>query len=111
MRDDRLEQLLVESLERTFAGDRAPVPEGGLLVWQWFADLCATRSHDGGVPRPISYAEIEAYGRLTGWPMAWRHIRLISILDRAWLRLASVSHAPSPQPRSKLTPEIFDVVF
>jgi hypothetical protein len=115
--DARLEQQLVAALRRALAGARPQVPEAGALVWQWFVDLCGTRAVGAAGPRPIAYAEVEAYARLTGWPIEPRHVGLLRALDAEWMKhaLGNLTSRDRPTaPRSSgqaLTPAAFDAVF
>ena len=52
-------------------------------VWFWFCELSGSRS-SGMAANPISYTEIEAWGRLTGRRPDVREVRLIVMLDSVW---------------------------
>lgn len=108
----RLQEQMTAALRKRLAGGAARVPEGGALVWGWFADLCTTRAQGN----PISYAEIEAYARLYRWPVEPRHVEMIRALDRVWLEAARGPAPAQGQPPASYSPPpvtaaAFDVVF
>lgn len=112
----RLERQLCHVLRSHLSGSRAPVPEAGRIAWGWFIDLCCTRTSNGFGPNPISYAEIEAYARLTRWPLEPRHIALIRAMDDVWLEHARKTlhrgeEKPAPSSAPKISPQAFDAVF
>ena len=111
---DRLTEQLVAALRRQMAGGRPAVPEGGRLLWSIFAELCTGRTYHLAVPNPITHAEIDAWSRLTRWPLEVRHLALLRALDDAWLDIARSGKGgalPAVQPKQPLTPEAFDAVF
>ena len=114
---NRIERHLIHCMQQHLIGGRAVIPEGGVLVWRWFLDLCRTRSSNGHGPNPISHAEIEAYARLQRWPLEPRHIDLVLALDRVWLdhmrgyQSAGLAHQPTRISGQVITPEAFDAVF
>ena len=90
------------------------IPEGGRLLWRWFADLSASRTYHGAGPNPISYSEIEAYARLMRWPLRPDHVQMIRRMDDAFLAELMRS-LPGGTAYSRNAPEIteeaFDAVF
>ena len=59
------------------------LPHNVLHVWGWFFDL-STQRHSG--PEPLSWAEFEAWSRLTGeQPVAEEWLMLLA-MDRAYLK-------------------------
>lgn len=53
-------------------------------VWEWFLKLIARRSGTGFGGNPISYAEIDAFGRLTGAHMRPWEIEALCEMDDAY---------------------------
>lgn len=88
MRNDRFKKLMVEAMAGALSNEQAPFPAGGAYLWQWFNDLCRTRTGNGNGPNPISYAEIEAYARLYRCPLQPHHVDLLLAMDRVWLDYA-----------------------
>ena len=97
------------------------MPEAGLLLWNLFMQISASRTYHAAGPNPISHGEIEAYARLHRWPLRPHHIAIIRALDDAWLehayrqmqgdagdRRPIASRYAKAQP---LTADAFDVVF
>jgi hypothetical protein len=118
MRD--LEKALAGALrEHLSRGGPAPVPAGGELLWQWFAELNRSRTWHGFGPNPISLSEIETFGRLHRWPLRSDHVRMLQAMDDVYLAHAAnrakvASGKPgSMQPVSKraMTADLFDAVF
>lgn len=71
-------------------------PHEAAHVWSMFADLSSARGH----MVPISYSEIEAYGRLTGQqPSPWE-VEQIKALDGLALRIWS-EKATKKAPRDR----------
>jgi hypothetical protein len=54
-------------------------------VWDWFRELDATRGGNGWGVNPITFAEIDAYQRLTGEQITAWAARLIRAVDNAVL--------------------------
>jgi len=102
----RLARQLADAVAEAALGRKPRVPEAGRTAWRWFVALTETRGRDLSGPLPISFAEIEAYGRLTGTPFQPHHVALIRAVDTAWLK---VVREPAAAPG--ITPDIFDVVF
>ena len=86
MKPSQLSTLLVAALRDHLASGRRPyIPEPGRLVWEFFVDLNGRRSLGGVGPNPITFTDIEAWQRVTGWEIAQHHIDAIRALDDAWL--------------------------
>lgn len=81
-------KMLVAALERHLAGGKPIVPEAGVLLWNLFMEISASRTYHAAGPHPISHAEIEAFARLHRWPLLPHHIDTIRALDDAWLEHA-----------------------
>lgn len=84
----KLQSLLAAALKRNLAGGKAMVPEAGVLLWNLFMQISASRTYHAAGPNPISYGEIEAFARLHSWPLQPRHVDTIRALDDAWLEHA-----------------------
>lgn len=110
---DRLERQLVAAVRKSLSGaKRPPVPEAGAWIWAWFCDLCATRTYHASGPNPLSFAEIEAYGRLHGFAMRQDHTRMLLAMDRAYIEDANSDRTGRPvRSGQPLTAEAFDAVF
>ena len=111
-----LKCLLVKALKSYLKAGKMPhVPEAGILLWNIFMKLAATRSYHMAGPNPISYTEIAAFCNLTGQPLQPNHVEIIRALDDAWLEY-SYSKINSEDkgknvPSGELTAEAFDAVF
>lgn len=95
-----LEKTLSDALRQHLAGGKPVVPEAGVLLWNLFMEISASRTYHAAGPNPISYAEIEAYARLHRWPLAPHHVASIRALDDAWLE-----HAYRKQDAALATPD------
>lgn len=84
----KLETLLAVALRRHLAGGKPVVPEAGVLLWNLFMEIGASRTYHAAGPQPISHAEIEAFARLHRWPLQPHHVAVIRALDNAWLEHA-----------------------
>lgn len=83
---DRLRAQLVAALKvHLHHGDAPDVPEAGRLLWRAFMELDGTRTFHAAGPNPIGFAEIEAWGRLMGYPLAQRHVATLRAMDSALL--------------------------
>lgn len=114
---NRLEKQLSEAL-RGHLADGKPVrlPEAGRLLWRAFVDLDATRTMHAAGPNPITYAEIEAWARFNGYPLASHHVRVIKALDGVLMehmsRKAAGGHDSIPgRSEHALSPRMFDVAM
>lgn len=107
----RTTRQLLEHMRLQLDGKSSHVPAGGQLIWRWFIDLCRTRSYHGYGPNPLTYAEIEAYARVYGWPIDGRHVDAILEMDRAWLARARSGSDGSAAHSQPMTAEAFDAVF
>ena len=117
---NRLQQAMVAAIKQALASSKSvPVPPGGSLVWGWFMDLNATRTWHQNGPNPITYADIEAYGRLHRWGMSAHHVAILRAMDAAYVddfyskrerERSGVKTTPTIS-QQELTPELFDAVF
>ena len=103
---------LCDALRRHLAGPGRPVvPAGGELLWRWFTDLSAARTWGMAGPDPIGFEAIDAYRRLTRWPIEERHVRTLRAMDdvfREHFRAGATTREVSARP---LTAGVFDAVF
>ncbi|MCM2440709.1 hypothetical protein HGO34_13390 [Agrobacterium vitis] len=85
---NRFHARLCAELERQLAspGCIPRLPVGSEILWSWFQDLNQTRSFGFSAPNAITYGEIDAYARLTGAPIAPRHVAALLAMDAAYLR-------------------------
>lgn len=60
-----------------------PPAAGHLLVWFW--ELNSTRTSNGFGANPISYTEISAWAMLTSHVLRPEEVRLLRVLDNAFL--------------------------
>jgi hypothetical protein len=113
---DRLRDQLVAAVTTS----KPRIPEAGRLVFRWFVDLSLARSYGPHGPNPISYAEIEAWARVTGTPAQPHHVEVLRAMDDAWMakardeiRIATGAPA-STTPRTSsqsMNPALFDAMF
>ncbi len=107
-----LERLLCDAVRLNLAKGGTPkVPAGGELLWKWFGDLCATRASGAFGPNPISWAEIESYRRMTGWPIEERHVRSLLAMDAAFRSHANGEPQSTAVGDIPVTAAVFDAVF
>jgi len=64
-----------------------PMPENYRHCWSWFGELSRTRSSNGFGQNPISYAEIDAWSRLTNIELTPLEVSAIMRLDSAYLTI------------------------
>lgn len=116
---DRIQHILVAALRRHLAGGRPVVPDAGVLLWNLFMQISASRTYHAAGPHPVSFAEIEAYARLHRWPFQSHHITIIRALDDAWLEHAYAETGKGQKGAQRLptgrepaiNPSAFDAVF
>lgn len=117
-----IEKLLCTELKRQLDAKGMVVmaiPAGGELLWRWFLDLNRTRRAGLAGPEPISYGEIEAYARASGWPIEPRHVAILRAMDDAWMEHSRKRTAPAPEgvkamgpvSTTPMTAGLFDAVF
>lgn len=81
---DRLREQLVTALQESLRRKRAvALPEAGRLLWAAFHELDATRSFGESGLQPITFAEIDAWCRLTRTPLEPHHVAIIRAMDVA----------------------------
>jgi hypothetical protein len=64
-----------------------PKPENYAYCLAWFDELHRTRSNSGFGQNPISYAEIDAWSRLTNIELTPLEVSAIMRLDSAYLNI------------------------
>nr|WP_196107483.1 MULTISPECIES: hypothetical protein [unclassified Ochrobactrum] len=114
---DRLQKAMVAALKQALATSQSViVPPGGSLLWNWFMDLNATRTWHMNGPNPISYADIEAYGRINRWSLAAHHVAILRAMDAAYVedfysKRVTDKEAVAPKPSGEISADLFDAVF
>ncbi|MFS8124204.1 hypothetical protein QD336_17430 [Rhizobium sp. BR 250] len=73
-------------------------------MWKWFIDLNRTRTFHMAGPNPISFAEIDAYARVSGWPISERHVAIITAMDGAFLSHHAQQSSKKPDGVKMLPP-------
>lgn len=83
-----LEKLICAELERQLvARNTIPrLPAGSELLWRWFAELNRGRTVGLAGFDPLQYSQIEAYARLSRWPIQAHHVAIIMAMDATYLR-------------------------
>lgn len=103
-----IQNLLCAELKRQLDGkgvcSKVSIPPGGELLWRWFLDLSATRTYHAAGPNPISYGEVEAYRRLTGWPLEPRHVAIIMAMDEVFVSHVHKRSTPPPEGVKTMVP-------
>jgi hypothetical protein len=104
----RLQSQLVEALRAHLAGGKPRAPLAGAVIWKAFADLNTRRGYVGGLPQPISGAEVEAMERRNGvrWPDAL--LAILLAMDAAWL---AAQVAQPVDSKAGAAPGAFDAMF
>ncbi len=83
---DRLQAQLCAALTRHLRDKGRPVvPDAGRGLWGIFTQLSGARGFHQYGPNPISFAEIEAWARLTRTPLQPHHVQIIKAMDAAFL--------------------------
>lgn len=104
---------LCDALRRHLAGPGRPViPAGGGLLWSWFVDLSAARTWGMAGPDPIGFAAIEAYRRLTEWPIEARHVLTLMAMDEAFREHFRADHGAKARVSDRpMTAGLFDAMW
>ena len=58
-----------------------PFPDSLGYLWDWYEELAYSRSSSGFGPNPITYVDIEAWGRLCSVDLSRWEVQTIRILD------------------------------
>lgn len=82
---DRLKKHLCAAVTAALRGEKGSPPEAGLLLWNAFQGLTATRTYHPAGPNPIQPSEIAAWCHLHRLPLAPRHVEILLAMDQAWL--------------------------
>lgn len=117
----RLQAQLCAALRRHLRDRGQPdVPEAGRLIWRIFWAISAARGFHQFGPAPISFAEIEAWARLTRTPLQPHHVAIIRAMDQVFLEHFALSKSTRRSdgvrelPRGSghaLTPALFDAAL
>lgn len=117
---DRLRIKLVNDLKQVLSGCTSVyIHEAGRLIYTWFMDLSVTRSWHMNGPNPITYQEIEAYRRVSGWPIRPHEVQVIRELDQVYIehfyaqQKSGAANLPTLPRSSKaaINADVFDAVF
>ncbi len=114
---DRLEKAMVAALKQALATSQSViVPPGGSLLWSWFMDLNGARTWHMNGPNPISYIDIEAYGRIHRWNLSAHHVAILRAMDAAYVedfysKRTDKGESTAPRPTGEISPDLFDAVF
>ncbi len=87
MKTSILSKLVCSELERQLSTRNcvARPPAGSELLWRWFTELNLGRTFGVAGPNPLQYAEIEAYARISRWPIEAHHVSIIMAMDSTYL--------------------------
>jgi len=110
---------LCAALQAALDGGTPRPPLGDYPLWNAFAALSRRRGVGMAGANPITYAEIDAWCRLTRTPLEPHHLEIILALDAVWLDHAAKGRAVAPEgvktlpPVSAqgLSPALFDVLM
>lgn len=78
------------------------LPENGAYLWEWFCELSSGRGNNGFGPLPLSWADMDAWARLTGnCPEPWETAILRS-MDGVFLAVCHEEQAKkNPESRNQ----------
>lgn len=65
------------------------IPEGFEPVWEWFWELASGRGHTGFAWLPLSWADMDAWARISGIDLQPWLAGIFRAMDRAWLAEAA----------------------
>lgn len=111
---DDLLAVLRRQLANPGRDDGPEIPYAGMRVWGIFLRLHAARGGGGFGPAPISYADMQAFQRVSGEPLRPFEIEMIKALDAEVLKAANNRDKPgnpSPVSSGDISPALFDAVF
>ena len=113
-----LSRHLCAAVTSTLRGEKIRPPEAGLLLWNAFQGLSATRTYHPAGPNPIQPGEIVAWCQLHRLPLAPHHVDILLAMDQAWLDHAYAKvTAPDgvkllpPISKTPLTAGLIDVML
>ena len=106
---DRLQRQLCNALrDHLRTGQSGQVPEAGRLYWRMFGELSAGRTYGMNGPNPLTWADIDAWARLSGWPVKSHQIAVLRAMDAVWIE--QVYRKPE-KPTIPATPAALDAAF
>ncbi len=117
---DRLKSQMVAALVDHLAKreERPQVPEAGALLWNAFLDLDSTRVYAEQGPEPITFAMVETWTRVKGYPLAAHHVDILRAMDSALIgrfqderRRRENEAAKKSGAKRKMGPALFDARF
>lgn len=120
MTPTRFKKTMAAALCRKLNGGPVTLPAGGGLLWRWFGELNNARGWHSNGPQPLGFAEIEAWARLTRWPLTARHAAVLRAMDAEWVRIWHASGKDRDADGTKvlrrganqpLSPDLFDAAF
>lgn len=82
---EHLKKHLCTAVTAALRGEKGSPPEAGLLLWNAFQGLTATRTYHPAGPNPIQPSEIAAWCQLHRLPLAPHHVDILLAMDQAWL--------------------------
>lgn len=100
---NHLKKHLCGAVTAALRGEKSRPPEAGLLLWNAFQSLTATRTYHAAGPNPIQPSEISAWCALMRQPLAPHHVDALLAMDQAWLDVA-YSAARRPEGVKALPP-------
>lgn len=94
-----------------------PIPAAALHVWNAFQELDGTRNSNGYSMLSLTFTDIDAYARLSGFPLAPWEVKAIRQMDA--IRIASFNadqtvaptDAPPAESERTMTPALFGALF
>ncbi len=112
---DDLKAVLRWQLANPGRTDGPDVPWAGLRVWGLFLRLHESRGGGGFGPAPITFADMEAFQRVSGEPLRPFEVEIIHALDREWMKAvnnrAEPGNTSAPVSSRPMSPALFDAVF
>lgn len=73
-----------------------PLPRAMEGVWLDFLDVCGKRGSAAHGPAPLTYPDLESWGRLTGADVSPWRVRAIMAVDRVFLDAFTPKSTPKP---------------
>ena len=80
------------------AVDEPEVPFAGEHPWAWFWEMAEARTSNGFCLLPLSWADIEAWARLTATPLSPYEVMTLRRMDAAYLS----AHAEATKKRKEV---------
>lgn len=115
---DRLTNHLCAAVRASLRNEKRRLPEAGLLLWNAFQGLSATRTYHAAGPNPIQPSEIAAWCQLHRLPLAPRHVDILLAMYQAWLDHAYAAarrpegvKALPPVSKTPLTAGLLDAIL